>query len=119
MRRLFSDIKFLFTVSSLIVIASAAASIWSNHWHWFGRSGAILTIAGLLLTFRPLVRMGLAEWLKSQSIIDCGHLVPTEAEAEAGRQTQIDGTASKWGVAIAIAGTLVWAYGDLIGGLPQ
>lgn len=119
MRRLFSDIKFLFTVSSLIVIASAAASIWSNHWHWSGRSGAILTIAGLMLTFRPLVCMGLAEWLKSQSIIDCGHLVPTEAEAEAGRQTQIDGTASKWGVAIAIAGTLVWAYGDLIGGLPQ
>ncbi|WP_423203931.1 hypothetical protein PGC34_18995 [Pseudomonas kribbensis] len=119
MRRLFSNIEFLFAVSSLIVLTSAAASIWSYQWHWFGRSGAILTIAGLLLTFRPLVRMGLAGWLQSQSIIDCGHVVPTEAEAEADRQAKIDGSASKWGMTMAIVGTLVWAYGDLIGGLPH
>lgn len=119
MNRLFSNIEFLVGASSLIVIVSVAAGFWSNQWHWFGRSGALLTIAGLLLTFRPLVRMGLAEWLQSQSIIDCGHVVPTEAEAEADRQAKIDGSASKWGVTMAIVGTLVWAYGDLVGGFPS
>lgn len=119
MKRLFSNTKFLLAASLLFVLASMAASLWSKQWHWFGRSGAILTIAGLLLTFRPLVRIGLAGWLQSQSIIDCGHVVPTEAEAEADRQAEIDGSASKWGVTMAIVGTLVWAYGDLIDGLPN
>lgn len=118
MRRLFSNIEFLFAASALIMLASAAASLWSNQWHWFGRSGAILTIAGVLLTFRPLVRMGLAEWLRSQSNKDLGLLTPTEKEIEADRQATIDGSASKLGITMAIIGTLVWAYGDLIGGLP-
>ncbi|MGY2259282.1 hypothetical protein [Pseudomonas sp. SDO55104_S430] len=119
MKRLFSNIKFLLTASALIVLSSAAASFLTNQWHWFGRSGAILTIAGVLLTFRPLVRMGLTEWLRTQSIIDYGHLIPTEEETEADRQTTLDGSASKLGITLAIIGTLVWAYGDLIGGFPS
>lgn len=119
MRRLFSNIEFLVSTSSLIVLASIAASFWFNQWHWFGRSGAILTIAGLLLTFRPLVRMGLAKLLHSQSNRDLGNLLATAAEIEADHQITIDGSASKWGVTMAIFGTLIWAYGDLVGGLPR
>lgn len=118
MKRLFSNTQFLIAASLLFVLASVAASFWSNQWHWFGRSGAILTIAGLLLTFRPLVSMGLADWLQSQSVIDCGHLVATAAETEADRQVKIDGNASKLGVSMTIVGTLVWPYEDFVGGLP-
>ena len=117
MKRLFSNVKLLVAASFLFVLASAAASFWSHQWHWFGRSGAILTIAGLLLTFRPLVRMGLTNWLQSQSIIDCGHLVPIAEEIEAEHQAKIDGSASMLGVSMAIVGTLIWAYGDLVGNL--
>lgn len=117
MRRLFSSIVFLVTASSLIVLVSVAVSVWLNQWHWFGRSGAILTIAGLLLTFRPLVRLGLAELLRSQSNKDLGNIVETPEEAEADRQAKIDGMASVLGVNMAVFGTLVWAYGDLVGGL--
>jgi hypothetical protein len=119
MKRLFSNIEFLFAASVLIVLASAAASIWSNQWHWFGRSGAILTIAGLLLTFRPLVRMGLVDWIKTQSHIDCGHVVPTPAEIKISIQSKIDARASKSGVIMALIGTIIWAYGDLLGGIPS
>jgi hypothetical protein len=118
MKRLFSNIEFLVTTSWLILIVSVGASVWSNQWHWFGRAGAILTIAGLLLTFRPLVRLGLAEFLRSQSNKDLGGLVDTPEETEAARQTKIDGTASVMGVSMAIFGTLVWAYGDLVGSIP-
>jgi hypothetical protein len=62
--------------------------------------------------------MGLANWLQIQSIIDCGHVIATAVEIEADRQAKIDGSASKLGVSMAIIGTLVWAYGDLVGGLP-
>ncbi|MGY2237804.1 hypothetical protein [Pseudomonas gingeri] len=118
MRRLFSNIEFLVSTSSLIVLVSVFAAAYSNQWHWLARSGSILTIAGLLLTFRPLVRMGLAELLRSQSETDLGGLVDTAEDIEKKRQLKMDGTASKWGVGMAIAGTIVWAYGDLVGGLP-
>lgn len=118
MNRLFSNIWLLVGVSVLVVVASVLASYMTCKWHWFGRSGGIVTMAGVILSVRPLVRMGFAEWLRSQRIIDCGHIVPTPEEIEEERQSTIDATASKLGVYMALAGTLVWAYGDLIGGLP-
>ncbi|MFL1478260.1 hypothetical protein [Pseudomonas grimontii] len=116
MKRIFSNVIFLIISSVLFVLASIALSAWSHHWHWFGRSGAILTIAGVLLTFRPLIRMGLTEWLLSQSIINGGNLTPTAAEIESDRQVKIDGRASMCGAYMAVVGTLIWAYGDLVGG---
>lgn len=116
MKKVFSNVKFLIVSSVLFVLGSAAASIWSQHWHWFGRSGAILTIAGVMLTFRPFIRMGLTEWLRSQSSIDGGNFNPTAAEIESDRQVKIDGSASMCGIYMAIVGTLIWAYGDLVGG---
>jgi hypothetical protein len=60
--------------------------------------------------------MGLTEWLRSQSSIDGGNFNPTAAEIESDRQVKIDGSASMCGIYMAIVGTLIWAYGDLVGG---
>ena len=119
MNRLLSNILLLVIASVLIVLASAVVSYQSSAWHWFGRSGSILTIAGVLLSFRPLVRMGLDEWLKFQSTIDGGQLSPTPEELEADREAHCDGVASQIGFWMAIVGTLIWAYGDLLGGIPK
>jgi hypothetical protein len=75
-------------------------------------------MAGVLLSVRPLVRMGLTEWLNSQRVIDGGGPGPTPEEIEEERQTTLDARASQYGVALALVGTVIWAYGDLIGGLP-
>ena len=106
-------------MAALAVFISFGASFVTAEWHWFGRSGAILTMAGVLLSVRPLIRMGFSEWYRSMSVIDCGHLEPTPEEIEAERQSNLDATASRIGVYMAVIGTLVWAYGDLIGGLTQ
>jgi hypothetical protein len=118
MNRLFSNIWLLIGVAALAVVASVLASHITGKWHWFGRSGAIVTMAGVILSVRPLVRMGFAEWLRSQRVIDGGHFVPTPEEIEEERQTTLDATASNIGVYMALVGTVVWAYGDLIGGVP-
>lgn len=89
MKSIFSNVKFLVFSSFLLVLASADLSAWCNQWHWFGRSGAILTIAGMLLTFRPLVRMGLTTWLQLQSTIDYGNLVPTAEQLEVEQQEKL------------------------------
>jgi len=63
--------------------------------------------------------MGLVDWLKSLSTINGGHIDPTAEEIEADRQTELDGSAARLGVVIAVVGTIIWAYGDLAGGLPH
>ncbi len=74
-------------------------------------------MAGVLLSVRPIVRMSLTEWVRAQSVIDGGHVVPTPAEIEEDRQMKLDATATQIGAVMAIVGTVIWAYGDLIGGL--
>lgn len=75
-------------------------------------------MAGVLLSARPLVRMNLAQWIKITSTIDGGHAAPTPEEVEASRQSKLDAIAAQWGLILAFLGTLLWAYGDLIGGIP-
>lgn len=118
MNRIFSNIWLLTGIAVLTVVASGVASYITCKWHWFGRSGAIVTMAGVILSVRPLVRMGFAKWLLSQRVIDEGHIVPTPEEIEAVRQTTLDAKASHIGVYMALFGTIVWAYGDLFGEIP-
>jgi len=119
MNKLLSTIWLIAGIAALAVVASFLVSCITGKWHWFGRSGAIATMAGVILSVRPLVRMGFVEWLHSQRAIDAGHVVPTPEEVEEERQTTLDATASHIGVYMALVGTLVWAYGDLIGGVPS
>ena len=115
MRTVASNIYLIAAVGVLAVVISGIWSCYSNEWHWFGRSGSIMTICGVVLGARPLVRMGLVEWIEYQSVIDGGHFAPTQEEVEAIRQSRIDSRASQVGIAFALAGTLIWAYGDLLG----
>jgi drug/metabolite transporter (DMT)-like permease len=118
MNRLLSNIRLVVGFASLWVVASILATYITGKWHWFGRSGAIVTVVGLILSVRPFVRMGLAKWLRSQTVLDYGHIEPTPEELEEERQSTLDAKASKIGLTMAIVGTVVWAYGDLVGGLP-
>jgi hypothetical protein len=118
MNRYFSNISLILGIALAAVVVSVIASYVTCKWHWFGRSGAVITMAGVILSVRPLIRMGFAEWLKAQSIIDLGQIEPTPEEIEEQRQSKLDAKASNIGVDMALVGTLIWAYGDLIGGLP-
>jgi hypothetical protein len=118
-RRLFSNLSLVVIFSTGFVGASLALSYSTGKWHWFGRSGAIATMAGVLLSVRPLVRMGFAEWVAYTSTIDGGHAVPTPEEVEVSRQANLDAKAARIGAFLAVTGTLIWAYGDLLGGIPR
>jgi hypothetical protein len=118
MRKHLSNISLIVGLAASIVIISILASYFTCKWHWFGRSGAIMIIAGILLDVRPLVRMGLTEWRKSQSVIDGGPFVATPKGIEEDRQTNLDSKAKTIGIVMAVMGTLIWVCGELIGGLP-
>ena len=119
MLKCLSNIKLVVGVAALVVVLSLFASFTTSSWHWFGRSGAILTIAGVILSARPLIRLGFTEWLRSLQIIDGGHIIPTQEEIEEEVQSKKDASAFHVGVYMTLIGTLIWAYGDLIGGIPN
>jgi hypothetical protein len=113
--------KFLSSICIFIILpicalsASVTASYITGEWHWFGRSGAIVTMAGLILSVRPVVRRGFNEWLKQQDEVDYGTLNGNTAkEIEEKRQIRLDLIASYIGMFMTITGTLIWGYGDLL-----
>ena len=118
MNRNLSNTYLLVGIAVTAVVTSILVSYLTCKWHWFGRSGAIVTMIGVILSVRPVIRMGYDEWIKSLSIIDGGHYPPTPEEIEEERQMNLDAMASRIGIYMALVGTLVWAYGDLVGGLP-
>ncbi len=75
-------------------------------------------MAGLILTVRPIIRMGLANFIRAKSVIDGGHARPTQADAKEEIESELDSRANMIGLVMAFIGTFVWAYGDLVGGLP-
>jgi hypothetical protein len=72
-------------------------------------------MAGVILSVRPIVRMGLSEWLWSQSELGGGSFIPTPEEVQEQSQRSADATASRTGAIMALVGTVIWAYGDLFG----
>jgi len=59
--------------------------------------------------------MGFNQWLQSKSIIDLGSINPTTEEIEKEKQENQDNKAFNIGIKMSIIGTLILAYGDLIG----
>ncbi len=106
--------KMVVTISVAWVVFSLGLSACHHDWKWFGRSGAILTLGGAILTVRPLLRLGPGEFYRGQHMIDGGNIVPTPEEKAAEREAQDDVTASLMGFICAVVGTIIWAYGDLI-----
>jgi len=100
---------FLFSLT-----LGASASICTGNWEWFGRSGSVATISGLLLIMRPLLRKGSVQQARS------GALGEITVDSEGNHKEFIDpqeikdGAASLVGAIFTIVGTVVWGFGDLV-----
>jgi len=115
MNRIFSNI-FLFTsMPSFILVISLIASFCTKDWTWFARSGSVMTMAGVILSVRPIVRMNFNQYLKSKKIINGGSILGDTPEEMAKDKEEIkDLVAIYIGGTFTFLGTLIWGYGDLI-----
>ena len=104
----FHSIYLLITVGG-----SLCYSIRVNDWHWFARSGSLMVIGGTLMTFRFVVLRGLKSLLNIDTNIDLNWPNSPEEQKEY-REQRRDKIAVGVGTLLMLAGTLVWAYGDLI-----
>jgi len=120
----------------LLIVASLAATAYSVYvdwgttsWVWFQRSGSLLALAGAVLSYRSIVRLGVhgvggasPTVVKATlvSIDDSGprQMAKVSYDRETLsmlRQAATDRIAGYFGAYMMVSGTVIWGYGDLAG----
>ena len=99
---------FLFAVAVVVVGGSFALSFTTDAWHWFQRSGALLVSIGAILSTRHLLRVMLTAMLEERK--------PSETFASDRHALSDSDLATCFvGMWVVGLGTIIWAYGDLLG----
>jgi hypothetical protein len=115
MKALLTNISFLMIAAAVVVIISIFSSVRFHDWTWFGRAGAIVTLIGGVLATRRIIRHGVAQlFVEERDIIDGGHFAPTPEEIESLHQDRLDRVAAVCSFFVISAGTMIWAFGDLL-----
>jgi hypothetical protein len=109
---LFTNVWFICSVTIAWTAFWVFLSIRQRDWHWFARCGAIIAFAGGMLTCRTVLRRT-AEYHRGILQMTIFQTLSAEELTELER----DALASKIGLGFLVGGSLVWAYGDLVGRL--
>ena len=104
---------FLLTMAIGVAVIRIAASLVAGEWHWFSRSGAIIVLVGVLMSARKCVRVGFEGLLQNATAIDCNPSLQASGPANTENEHNQDIRAAQRGIGVAVAGTLIWGFGDL------
>jgi len=104
-----------YIVAGLIVALGVLISVRANDWSWFGRSGSLIVINGIVLTSRQIIEH--IQQLK-QLQAKCGsHSQRDWAQNEKQQLLRSHHETlwknEKYGLYMLIVGTLIWGFGDL------
>jgi len=105
----FANIGFLCLVAGIWLVGWVFVSVHRTDWRWFARSGSVEGIIGAVLVSRSILRLSSAERVRIRRM----NVVETFTEEERADQER-DAIAVQIGVVLLVAGTLIWAYGDLL-----
>ena len=101
---------FLFLLAAVLVGFSLLASFYTDAWHWFQRSGALMVSIGAVLSTRRALRLIL------ESMISGGSPVKFLTSGEIPQSSEMGELQTcVCGFMFVAMGTLIWAYGDLLG----
>lgn len=129
MKSIFSSTRILLIVTLIVVVFSIYVDWRTASWTWFQRSGTIVALTGAILGYRSIVRLGKEGVGGSSVSFAIGKVVSTsddgsrvtvaydEETERRFREADLDRAAGYVGAFMAIAGTLIGGYGDLVGKL--
>lgn len=131
MRRLLTSVMFWLVISTTVVGFSIRADLGSAAWSWFQRSGTILIVAGAFLSYRSIVRLGVAGVGGANTTLAIGKVISADDSGPAQtlrvvyddetrehfRQAAHDKVAGILGAFLILLGSAVSGYGDLAGRL--
>lgn len=105
--------KFQAGFGLLVVAVSLAVSfVWCAP-EYFSRSGALMNLAEVFMTFRRYLRGSDIPYLRNTGEADRPAFSPKDLLRDKANANQQDNSAMNWGIVFLIAGTLIWGYGDL------
>jgi lysylphosphatidylglycerol synthetase-like protein (DUF2156 family) len=114
MKRFLTNTKMVIMATTIFSVLSLVLSIIARDVEWFQASGAVVTIGGVVLAARKILRLGIEKFICDEQTVDGGHFQPTTEEIERQNQFENDIDSYRWSVALLILGTLIWAYGGII-----
>ena len=101
---------FLFLLAAILVGVSLLASFYTDAWHWFQRSGALMVSIGAVLSTRRALQLILAGMIG-----DGNHTRPLTTKETIQAREMGELQTCVCGFIFVAMGTLIWAYGDLLG----
>ena len=106
MRAIFSNTWFICFIAIAVLIGNYVASIITNEAHWFQRSGSVVVLLGVLIVARRIIRLGDNHQDEDWNLPD---------DSPEGKRVLLDQRSEYIiGPIIAVIGTIVWGYGDLL-----
>jgi hypothetical protein len=101
---------FLLLLAMVLVGTSFLVSSQTDAWHWFQRSGALMVSIGAILSTQRVLRLMFGRMIGDISARDCGKISNPPYLSN-----QVELQACLCGFALVAMGTMIWAYGDLLG----
>ncbi len=105
---------FLLTMAIGVAVIGIAASLVAGEWHWFSRSGAVVVLIGVLMSARRCVRIGFKGLRQDETAIDCKPSLQASEQKNTEKEHSQDIGAAQRGIWVAVVGTLIWGFGDLL-----
>ena len=116
-RWLISSPLILVSISVAISASAFTVSYSLDQWHWFPRFGAISVSLGAILSTRRLLRIGIQGMLMNENYFAVARRQSMHSSETDAVETHCDLMCSYWGFLVVGYGTLIWAFGDLVGWL--
>jgi hypothetical protein len=115
MKKVITNNMLVIVFAALASIASLSASWVLGNVEWFQASGAIVTLCGVALAARKIIRLGFEEFVRDEQTIDGGKFGQerTSEEIETAKQFEADMRAYPQSIWLIGIGTIIWAYGGL------
>ena len=115
MKRILANTGVILLIATIATIAGFVSGAVSGDWQWFQRSGGAVTLCGAVLASRKLIRQGVKGVYSDERTISGGHFIPTPEDLEKDKQHKEDVRATRWGLILLLAGSLIAIVGDLTG----
>ena len=96
-----------------VAVVSLVISIYMKDATWFGRSGSLVTLGGLLRSGRALIRQSIWDEINS----DLSTTTSDKLKERENKNRSDDLAAAQEGMVFVAVGTVIWGYGDLLGPL--
>ena len=78
-----------------------------------------MTLLGGVLATRRIIRLGVDDIIEDDHSIDGAGFISMPEDIESGKQAKLDAVAAKLAFWFVSFGTIIWAFGDLVGGIIQ